>query len=184
MDVGASVIQLVKQNPVPAALVGLGLGWLYMNRSTGHPDYRAHSGSHYRYLDSYRSTDADGQSGYGGVARQTGERASAMASDVQEQVGDFTDAVMDRTTRAPGQVQQMMEENPIMTAALAAALGGAVGLAMPSTSTEDQLIGASRDRVMGRAQRMTSEAMDKVQNVAQEVQATATNEARSQGLTV
>jgi len=195
MDMGASMLDLVKQNPVPAALVGIGLGWLYMNRSTGHPDYQAQSGSHYRYSDPYRSTSSEAQGGIGGVVSRTSERASAMASGVQdqageladtvqEQVGDLTDTVMERTTRAPGQIQHMMEENPIMTAALAAALGGAVGLALPSTATEDHLAGTTRDRVMGRAQHMTSEAMDKVQNVAQEVQATATNEARSQGLTV
>ena len=68
--------------------------------------------------------------------------------------------------------------------ALRTALGGAVGLALPSTRTEDQLVGATRDRFMGRAQHMTSQAVDKVQSVAQEVQTTASKEARTQGLTV
>jgi ElaB/YqjD/DUF883 family membrane-anchored ribosome-binding protein len=202
MDVGTTVLELVKQNPVPAALVGIGLGWLYMNRSTGQPAYRSQNGNQYRYSSSSSAAASVGGSGLGDVARQAsdmarqaGERASGMAGDVQdqageladtvqEQVGEFTDAVMERTTRAPGQIQQMMEENPLLTGALAAVLGGAVGLALPSTRTEDQLVGATRDRAMGRAQDMTSEAMDKVQNVAKEVQTTASKEAQNQGLTV
>jgi ElaB/YqjD/DUF883 family membrane-anchored ribosome-binding protein len=195
LDVGATVLELVKQNPVPAALVGIGLGWLYMNRSTGESAYRSRSGNQYRYSSSRSSAASVSGSGLGDVARQAGMRASGMASDVQdqaseladtvqEQVGEVTDAVMERTTRAPGQIQQMMEENPLLTGALAAVVGGAVGLALPSTRTEDQLVGTTRDRVIGRAQHLTSEAMDKVQSVAQEVQATASKEAQSQGLTV
>jgi len=202
MDVGSTVLSLIQENPIPAAMIGIGLGWMYMNRSTGHPDYRAHSGDHYRYPAASAYTDSESGSALSDVtrrardmARQAIERASGMTGDVQdqagelvdtvqEQVSDFTGAVMDRTTQAPGQIQSMIEENPLLTAALAAAVGGAVGLAMPSTRTEDQLIGASRDRVMGRAQQMTSDAMDKVQNIAQEVQTTATEQAKSQGLTV
>jgi len=202
MDLGSTALALVKQNPVPAAMIGIGLGWLYMNRSTGQPDYRAHNGDQYRYpaSSSYGGSESgsalsDVTRRAGDMAHQAGERASGMASDVQdqageladtvqEQVGEFTGAVMERTSQAPGQIQSMMEDNPMLTAALAAALGGAVGLALPATRTEDQLLGTSRDRVMGRAQQMTSETMDKVQNVAQEVKTTATEQARSQGLTV
>jgi len=213
MDTGSDVVALIRANPIPAALVGLGLGWLYMNRSSGGPDYRAHSRDHYRYPPEYRygsagsSTYGSGsygsstygssgsQGGVGDMARQAGsqvsdaasgvtERVSDMASGVTEQVGDLAGAVVDRTTRAPGQIQRMINENPIMTAALAATLGAATGLMLPPTQTEDQFVGASRDRVMGKAQQAASDAVDKVQSVAQEVQHTANREAQAQGLTV
>jgi len=197
MGTGSDVIELIRRNPIPAALVGVGLGWLYMNRSSGGPDYRAHSRDHYRYPAEYRygSTgssaygpqaygSAGSQSGVGDMARQAGSQVGDMASGVTEQVGDLAGAVMDRTTRAPGQIQRMIEENPLMTAALAATLGAATGLMLPPTQTEDQFVGASRDRVMGKAQQAASDAVDKVQSVAQEVQHTANREAQAQGLTV
>ncbi len=74
-----------------------------------------------------------------------------MAGSVQEHVGDMAGMVMDQTKRAPGQLQQMIEENPLITAALAATLGGVIGLALPSTQVENQLMGSARSQVMDRA---------------------------------
>ena len=91
---------------------------------------------------------------------------------------------MDRTMRAPGQVERMINDNPLLTAGLAATLGAAAGLMLPPTQTEDQFVGASRDRLIGKAQQAASDAVDKVQSVAQEVQHTAGREAQAQGLTV
>lgn len=213
IDTGSDVIQIIRANPIPAALVGLGLGWLYMNRSSGGPDYRARSGDHYRYppesrygatgSSSYGSSaygsgtygSTGSQGGVGDMARQAGSQVSdlagqagsqvsSLASGVQEQAGDLAGAVIDRTTRAPGQIQRMIEDNPLLTAALAATVGAAAGLALPPTQTEDQLVGRSRDQMMGKAQQAASQAVDKVQSVAQEVQHTATREAQAQGLTV
>jgi len=203
-DAGSSVVDLIQQNPIPAALVGVGLGWLYLNRSSDQSSYRAPSGHQFSASGSY-GAGATGST-VSDMARRASERASAMAGTVQDQagdlasslqdrvsdmadtvqehVGDFAGAVKDRTVRAPGQLQRMMEENPLLTAALAVSLGGVVGLALPSTHAEDQLLGSTRDQVMGRASQMTSDAMDKVQNVAQEVHTTVTQEARTQGLTV
>jgi hypothetical protein len=197
MDTGSTIMDLVRRNPVPTALVGLGLGWLYMNRSAGSPDMRAHSGTHYHYGPQaygpqavpqargtgYRAGDSS-EGGVGDMARQVGDQLGDAASSVQERAGEFAGAAMDYTTQAPGQLQRMMADSPMMTAALAASLGAAVGLALPTTETENQIMGSTRDRVMGRAQEVTSETMEKVQGIAQEVQSTVSEQARAQGLTV
>lgn len=195
MDTGSSLIDLVQQNPIPAALVGLGLGWLYMNRSSGQPDYRAHSGTHYRY-----GSQATGQysSQNGGdasmVSRATGqvsdlassaqEHVSDLASSAQETVGEMTSSVMDQSRRAPGQIQGLIQERPLAAAAVAASLGAAVGLWLPATQVENRLMGSANEKVMDRAQEAASEAMEKVQGVAKEVKSTVAEEARAQGLTV
>jgi len=112
-DAGSTIIELIQQNPVPAALVGIGLGWMYMNRSSGNPDSRAHSGDHYRYgPQAVRQTYGSGSQGSDGngsmVGRatdQAGELASSaqeyvgeMAASAQEYVGDMTGVVMDKTS--------------------------------------------------------------------------------------
>ena len=201
MDAGSGLLDLIQRNPVPAALVGIGLGWLYMNRSSSGPDYRAHSGTHYRYgpaaAGQAYGSGRQGTSGAGDgsmigrAADQVGELAGSaqervgdLAGSVQEQVGDVADAVMYRTQRAPGQLQRMIEENPLVTAAVAASLGAAVGLWLPTTQTENQLMGTASDRAMGKVQQVASETIEKVEEVAQEVGSTAREEARSKGLTV
>lgn len=201
MDTGSDIVGLIQRNPVPAALVGIGLGWLYMNRSSGQPDYRAHSDSHYRYgtagaSQSYGSgyQGADGGNGssmigrateqVGDLASSAQERVGDMAGSVQERVGDMTDTVMQGTQRAPGQIQRMVNQNPLTTAAVAAAVGAAVGLWLPPTQVESQIMGKAHDQAMDKVQQVASDTMDKVEGVAQEVRSTAREEARSQGLTV
>ena len=187
LDTGTDIVQLIRQNPIPAALVGLGLGWLYMNRASSGPDHRAHSRDHYRYPPDNRygrSEASSSQGGVGDMARQTGRQVSDRAGEVTEQVGDLAAAAMDRTARAPGRIQRMVNDNPLMTAALAASLGAAAGLMLPPTQKEDQLVGATRDQLMGKAQQAASQAVDKVESVAQEVQHTASREAQARGLTV
>jgi len=198
MDAGSGLVDLIQRNPVPAALVGIGLGWLYMNRSSGQPDYRAHSGSHYRYGagspgQEYRSgyQGTGDRSTIGRATEQVGEMASSaqervadMAGSVQEQVGDMADTVMHRTQRAPGQLQRMIEERPLTAAAVAASLGAAVGLWLPTTQVEHELMGQAHDQAMERVQQVANDTIDKVGSVAQEVRSTVKEEARSQGLTV
>ena len=120
----------------------------------------------------------------GQAAGTVQEQAGQLAGSVQEQASEMAGMVMDQTRQAPGQLQEMMAGSPLMTAALAATVGAAVGLALPATETESRVIGPMRDRVMGRAQEVTDDTIEKVSSVAQEVQSTVTREARSQGLTV
>jgi ElaB/YqjD/DUF883 family membrane-anchored ribosome-binding protein len=209
MDAGSSIMDLIQQNPVPAALVGIGLGWLYMNRSSGQPDYRAHSGSHYRYGSQAYNSGYQGAGGsdksesmvgratsqvsdlagsaqeyVGDITGSVQERVGDMAGSVQEHVGDMTGTVMDQTRRAPGQLQRMIQEKPLMSAAVAASLGAAVGMWLPTTQVESQLMGSAHEQVMERAQEVASDTMEKVQGVAQEVRTTVGEEARAKGLTV
>jgi len=54
-EVRESVIETVKSNPIPAALVGIGLGWLLMNRGEKNRQYRGsarHDGETYRQYGS------------------------------------------------------------------------------------------------------------------------------------
>jgi hypothetical protein len=45
-------------------------------------------------------------------------------------------------------------------------------------------MGSTNDQLMGRAQEVATETIEKVQDVAQEVRSTAKEEARAKGLTV
>jgi ElaB/YqjD/DUF883 family membrane-anchored ribosome-binding protein len=93
-------------------------------------------------------------------------------------------AVMDQTRRTPGQLQRMIQEKPLMAAAVAGSLGAVVGLWLPPTQFESQLMGSARVQVMDRAQEVASETMEKVQDVAQEVRTTVKEEVQAKGLTV
>ena len=83
-----------------------------------------------------------------------------------------------------------MNENPLAVGATAAAVGALVGLALPSTPTENRLMGERRDELMhqakDRVQETVKETTEKVKAVATEAKdaavETAKEEADKRGL--
>lgn len=109
-EVRYTLVDTIRQNPIPAALVGLGLGWLYMNsrntpsRSYNRYDDRGYRGqapsyaNEYRYVNSYdegrynEQYYAGGQQGQRGVTNtlhNAQDRVSSTINDVQDTAGNI-----------------------------------------------------------------------------------------------
>ena len=92
-----------------------------------------------------------------------------------------------QTRRAEDRLRQALRENPLGVAAVAMAIGSAVGLALPETERERELMGEARDNLIERAQEAASETVDKVQRVASEVmegaESTISEKSKEVGLT-
>jgi hypothetical protein len=69
-------------------------------------------------------------------------------------------------------------ENPLTVGALGVGVGAAIGLAIPETSKEHEVMGEARDTVVEKAQKV----QQSVQRVAEEAQGAAQQEAENQGL--
>ncbi len=111
----------------------------------------------------------------GGVAEQARDTAGQLAGQAQSQV-----------RRAEDTFQSQMYENPLGVAAVALALGAAVGFGLPRTEHENRLMGEARDNLVEKAQEVAQDTVEKVQRVAGDVaetaQQTAREGAREQGL--
>ncbi len=212
---GGSIMDTIKANPVPAAMIGLGLGWLLANRGGGsapsprrndnrfsaYGDSRSYDTST-RYNDSDRHNDgpsvgdrvggtaqaagdklgdvAQGaKERVGGIAEGASERVSNLTDQASERVGAISDRAQHGAQQAKGTFQQTLDDNPLMVGAVAIALGLAAGLALPGTEAEDRMLGESRDNLVGQAQAKAQETFEKVQQVAQEVQPTLVDAAKS-----
>ncbi|MBK8902575.1 MAG: DUF3618 domain-containing protein [Anaerolineaceae bacterium] len=232
----SKIVRTVKENPVPAALIGVGLGWLIMADSDDHNGYddyryRQYAGGTTYYPASTRYTDTgethrgtrelvhEGRERVSETVENVKERASEVAQNVQEaahnvqeRVSEAADSVwhtaeetrhhaqetaVDLRLRAQQGVRQTkrtfwatMNENPLAVGATAMAVGALVGLALPSTPTEDRLMGERRDElvheVKDRAQETVKETTEKVKAVAAEAKdaavETAKEEADKRGL--
>ena len=77
----------------------------------------------------------------------------------------------------------MLRESPLTVGALAVGAGAAIGLAVPQTRQEHEVMGEARDTLVEKAQEKAEEAQEKVQRVAEEAQSAAKDEAENQGLT-
>jgi len=243
---GASKLwRVAREHPMPAAVVGLGLGWLmvessrksdaYDGRDRG--DYRGYGASAYR--QGYAGTgsysgyayDADEDSGLLSTAKDkvqdvagsakealssAGDKVSDLAGQAKDQVSDLGHQVADKASTLSHQVAdkasnlghqvsdkasdlrrqaktqvrrarvgfwQTMEENPLMVGAATLALGVIVGLMLPSTDREDELMGETRDHLLDQVKETGQQVLDKSKHVAEAVADKVKVEARNQGLT-
>jgi ElaB/YqjD/DUF883 family membrane-anchored ribosome-binding protein len=197
---GSTIMETVRANPVPAALTGIGLGWLLVSArsSSSSAQVRSRGSAYsspptYDYSTRYEERGADGPSAgealertrdsVGETASRAQDRAGQVASQAQDRVSRLGDQVWHQTQRASGGFQRMLRENPLTVGALAVGTGAAVGLAIPQTSQEHEVMGEARDTFVEKAQEKAQDAQQKVQRVAEEAQSAAKGEAENQGLT-
>jgi len=196
-DTGSGVVELIERNPLPAALLATSLGWFWMNSRSPSNDRPYPSG---RPFLSDLTGQYQSQAGYQGNQPPYGEQGSTGSSvrqtlhqakdrvgevteQVQQQVSELGTRTQEQAHRAAEGVERMLYENPLAVGAIAMTLGAALGMAIPGTRQEQQLMGEARDRLLEKAQQTTQEVAQKVQSVAHEAMDTAKEEARSQGLT-
>jgi hypothetical protein len=200
-DAGSTLLGIIRQNPVPAALAGVSLGWLFLNGANSspataarlsHPTYAGGRTSSYPAPGHQGVSPSDEQSQgtaaglvdtLGDTASQIQDQASDLASGAVDQVGQLGSQAQDQVQRARGRLEQIAQDNPLAAAVVTLAAGAVVGLALPVTDQENQMLGETRDRFMDKAQDVVQQTTQKVQTVADEVQSTAAKEAERQGLT-
>ena len=172
---GARMLETIKQNPLPAALAGIGIGWLVMKSRSGASGGQASGQAAGQLPQKVGETVSQAQERAGQMAGQVQERAGEMVSSAQETAGQVA-------SQTQGQVQRLLQESPLAVGGVALALGAAVGLALPETQQEHQIMGQTRDRLMEQAKATAKETQEKVQHVAEEAQKAATEEAKHQQL--
>lgn len=193
-ETGKTVGQSMWKNPIPVALIGLGVGLLVMRR------YRSDGGNGYerpRVAGGRRRSmtmDTDYESGQTRYGEQygtgTGMSSSGMIHNVKETAGDLahrsTEAFSNLTDKARHtasdlgtRCSQLMRTNPLAMGAVAVAAGTAVGLMLPSTRFESEYIGQAGAGLVDRAEEMARGAIDKVQDAAQQM--TGSEDQQQQG---
>ena len=101
---------------------------------------------------------------------------------LQGTAGRLIDHVQEQGARAQSFLQRQLDKNPLLVGAVAVAIGGVLAGMVRSTPREDELLGATRDRLMGNARQLTRETMHKIDRVVDEAQNAAEAEAREQSL--
>jgi hypothetical protein len=179
-DARRSVVDAVKQNPIPAALVGIGIGWMIVS---GRRSSSRGNGRHVGYgaprggmtgdaaLRSYGSGSIPYKNQRAKPARGGQGRGAASGA------ADFADSAREFAERWAGQAQsgaqavgdrfqETLRESPLMIGATALAVGAAVGFAIPQTRKENELMGEARDGLVETAGEVARDAMRQVEGAA------------------
>lgn len=203
----SSMITTAKENPLPFVLIGLGAGLLAYNsfskkqnnnstskyRYSGRSNYGAGERTGYRDSNSgaaNRSVLTTAQEKLGSVTDGISDAASSaydgvssVAGKTYSGAGDIANLAYDKAGELGSKAQETysyyLEEQPWAIGAVALALGAAVGMAIPSTRYEGELMGEARYNLMSKAQETASDLVDKAKQVATEAGKTITDEAKS-----
>jgi hypothetical protein len=202
-DAQRTLMQSIRENPIPVAMMGIGLGWLILNRRSSRMEMRSSSPYDEQQQQRGWSTQYEDQQGGYYYNEQTGtrDRARSKAGEVVDSVKNKTSELAEQTQRKAGRMagrvaegtrmqsrrlQRAFQENPLVIGAGALALGLGAGLAIPSTQKEAELVGETRDHLVDKVKDVAEDTKSKVQQVAErvatEAQSTAKDTAQQVGL--
>lgn len=183
--------RMFRDNPVPASIAAASIGYMLWNRRSASSGYETVGmRSAYAADDSLGEPTLDtGVSGATAAvkeqAREVTRSAKDAASAVAEQASSTVQAAQTKAgevsrnvsqtirtvgTRTSTQFDRWMRDNPMAVGVAALAAGAVVGLTVPRTETENQVMGETRDALIERAtdsaQHLKEQVRDKVQSVA------------------
>ena len=229
-DTYETVARRVKENPIPALLVGAGVAWMIIDATTGDDNetgaetgpsvskgIRSRGGPHSPsdYLGDPRDSSDSGPgvaenmkgtlehakqsvtevagaakekvSALGVAANEAAEDVSRRAQKVYQE-GRSTTLKIGRSIESgyhssADQLENAMEEYPLAVGIGFAALGALIGVLLPRTRREDELLGEHSDQLVKATKEKGQELLERGKVVAERVAESALEEAKQQGLT-
>ena len=192
---GSSIVRTAKNNPFPFILIGLGAGLLayqsYAGKSRdGHGRLSEMAGQN-RHEGDVNSSHLDSERNkLTGVTDKVTDVAGAAYDKVSGAVGTAYSGAGDAVSQAYGKVGELgsavrdqydthIAENPLAVGAVALALGAAVGMALPSTRYEGEMMGNARQDLLDKAQNTASDLIDRTKEAVTEAGRNIADQAKS-----
>jgi hypothetical protein len=197
----------VRKNPLPAALIGMGVLWLFAGsrpaervgdfaRSSGLdriPDPAGYA------ADAARSTLRSGTDAVGervASAKDVVKDGVVDALDSMTRYGrEYADTASEYVTSIPGSsaeifdavrsnLTDLFKAQPLALGAMGIAIGAGIAAALPATEIEADYLGETSDTVRKNAAQFAADQTDRVTTVAEAVVNAVKEEAATQGLTL
>ena len=184
-----------RRNPLACAIIGVGVAWLMMSdrRMATNGGYAPSEGAGtgngmlkaagnaveavsgaFDKASSVATTVSDNASaGYAA----TSEATRHFADQVKSKVVSIEERAMDMARQGRERIASagmaagtrswdLLTDQPLVTAGIGLAVGAALGAMLPSTETEDELLGSYSDEIKEQAQEVAGEQFEKIKSVA------------------
>lgn len=184
-DYAKLTVERVKANPLAAALVGFGIGWLVVSPSRERSVETAHAsalGKRAERLKSRVQDRAGAGDSFGARAGQGAGFEERAEGSVRGRLSGYTHTTRERTRRMQGSLAEMVDEHPVAIGIMALALGAAAAALIPMSRREDRWMGPSREDLAERARELGEEGVERARNVAEAAVDAAREQAQHEGL--
>jgi len=195
--------EAARQNPLSAALIGMGVLWLFTNGRTAErvqevarrsgfdrlPDAAGEAFEAAR-LQLRSGTESIGSAGDSLRAGSAGviDSASRLGREYTDAASDYVSALpeagIDLLNNVRSNLTDVFRAQPLALGAIGIAIGAGIAAALPPTEVEATYLGNSSDAVKAKATEFASEQTDHVTKVVGAVVGAVSEEVRRQGLTL
>jgi hypothetical protein len=182
----------VRKNPLSAALIGMGVLWLFTGNR---PVQRA--GDFVRNTGWDRipnAADAVGErvTSAGGAMREGAvdafDNAARYGRDYANTASEYVASIPETGAEifdtARSNLSNVFKAQPLALGAIGIAIGAGIAATLPATRLETDYLGETSDSVKAKAAEFAAEQTDRVTAIAENVVEAVTEEARKQGLTL
>lgn len=190
-QVGRRVLKVMRDHPVPTVLATTALTTLIyesaakrklqrarsirsINIYRGEPTMYGGSHVHAQSGEPYTSRNVPGQQQFQyesdepGTMHKAGQRISEMKSQAGESIREGASHVGEQVRHGWQNTREFIEERPLTAGVAALALGVLVGLLIPRTRREDELMGEQSEAFIKRTKAMGEDAVKRGEHVAEE----------------
>ena len=191
---GSRLVDVIRENPLPVIAVGAGVTWLLTQRSSSDvsgdrmaryaytgPERRQGEGKLSRIKEKVGGAVSGVKEKVSETASGISEHAGELASGTGERVGELRGRARFQTRRVKTNLEHAAEENPLMVAIGATIVGLALGLLLPGTERENELMGPARDQLVDRAERTAERVKDAATEAGREVKDAVQTEMSERG---
>jgi hypothetical protein len=182
-----------RQNPVSAALVGMGVLWLFTRGGTAGRvgDLLNRTGLDRapafgrETLDTVRSGVTSAAGAAADTARSSLDAVRERGTAGVDQISDFArDMPTEVFNNARDNLSELFRTQPLALGAIGLAIGAGIAAALPKSELENAYLGEVSDQLKSKAADLAGEQLDTAVTLASDVVDAASAEAQKQGLTM
>ena len=144
-----TMLDLIRRNPLPAAMIGVGLAWMALGTTPRQP--RRNAAAAEPPVPETMTTGPEAALHLDGAARAHGS-GSASSS---------------RVGRLQNRAGAMMQQNPLAVGALGVVIGALIGVVLPMSRREGELLGGTQAQLADQVSELGRDALERARDVAQ-----------------
>jgi methyl-accepting chemotaxis protein len=181
-----------RRNPMSAALIGMGIVWLFAGGKAGvgpgdlleRTGMDRMPGAAKDTLKTARESVASATNSAADTIREVGSAGIETASRLGSEYGRLLPDSANVLDNVRNDLTDLFKAQPLALGAIGLAIGAGIAAALPNTDLENSYLGETSESVRSKAAEIAGQQIDKAATVASDVVDAAKDGARKEGLTL